>query len=87
MKTVSKEHFRRVYLEHGGGYGEAGNKYALAAWDDQYEKPGWTYALEEPESAEHSRMTTVTDNGAKEYRLFFMTEAAEAAFYDYPDKE
>ena len=33
--------------------------------------------VEEPRSAKHNRMYIVTDNKAKEYRLFFMTEEDE----------
>jgi hypothetical protein len=39
--------------------------------------PGWKYMVEEPRSAKHTRMNIVTDNKAKEYRMFFTTEEGE----------
>jgi len=42
------------------------------------------YLVEEPETPEDTRMMIVTDNSAKEYRLFFSTEEAEERFFEFP---
>jgi len=44
------------------------------------------YLVEEPETPEHTRMMIVTDNTAKEYRLFFFTEEAEDRFFEFPEE-
>jgi hypothetical protein len=43
--------------------------------------------VEEPRSAKHIRMNIVTDNKAKEYRMFFTTEEEEEDSSDWPGDE
>jgi hypothetical protein len=79
MKEVTKEQFKEIYLNLGGG--------SLVYWDTFYEaekRPGMKYRVEEPQTPEHTRMMVVTDYGENEYRLFFMTEESEESFFDFP---
>ena len=84
MKEVGKEEFREIYFRLGGaGWGRE-------YWEKFYEtpkKPGMKYLIEEPPSPQHTRMMIVEDYAVLEYRLFFMTEQAEEAFFDHPGKE
>ena len=84
MKEVSKEEFKRVYFELGGG---AATGWDLDYWNNFFaddERPDMRYSVEEPETPEHTRMMIVTDSSAKEYRLFFLTEEAEDRFFEFP---
>jgi hypothetical protein len=84
MKEVTKEEFEKLYFKLGGG--------AATGWDLNYwnkffadnERTDMKYLVEEPETPEHTRMMIVTDNSAKEYRLFFFTEEAEERFFEFP---
>lgn len=86
MKAVTKEAFKKLYFDFGGG--------AATGWDLDYwnqffednEKTDMKYSVEEPETPEHNRMMIVTDNSAKEYRLFFLTEEAEDSFMEFPEE-
>jgi hypothetical protein len=85
MKEVTKEEFRKVYFELGVASG-----WTLEYWNEFFEvekRAGMKYLLEEPRTAEHSRMMIVTDYGMNEYRLFFLTEESEESFFDFPDKD
>ncbi len=42
------------------------------------------YRYEPPESPAHTRLMIATDFGAREYRLFFMTEEAEERLFGFP---
>ncbi len=85
MKEVTKEQFKEIYFSLGRGFG----------WDPDYwnrcfedaERPGMKYLVEEPRTAEHTRMMIVTDYGEKEYRLFFLTEEDEEFFFSFPGKD
>jgi hypothetical protein len=77
FREVTKEKFKEIYFRLGGGK-KAG--WSAEYWQEFFEnkaKPGWKFMLEEPRSAKHVRMYIVTDNKAKEHRLFFMTEEDE----------
>ena len=84
MKEVTKEEFRQLYFKLGGG--------AATGWDLNYwntfladnERTDMKYLVEEPETPEHTRMMIVTDNSAKEHRLFFFTEESEERFFEFP---
>jgi len=71
---VGKAQFMAVYLQHGGGYGPAGNEHALRAWEESFEKPGWRYFVREPESPEHDQMYAVSRFGSKKYCIYFSTD-------------
>jgi hypothetical protein len=84
MKEVTREQFREIYFRLGGGVAAGwGPEY----WDTFFEverRPGMKYLCEEPETAEHTRMMIVTDYGADEYRMFFLTEEGEESFCVFP---
>lgn len=83
MKEVTREEFKETYFRLGGG--------SAAGWGPEYwkrffednETPGMKYLAQEPETPEHTRMMIVTDYGAREYRLFFLTEEADESFFEF----
>jgi hypothetical protein len=84
FKEVTKEKFKEVYFRLGGGKRSG---WTAEYWQKFFEnnaKPGWKFMVEEPRSPKHVRMFIVTDNKAKEYRLFFMTEEDEEDSSDWP---
>ena len=84
MKTVTKEEFKRLYFKFGGG---AGSGWDLDYWNKFFvenERPGMKYVVEEPPTPAHNRMMIVNDAGAKEYRLFFLTEESEESLFEFP---
>lgn len=86
FKEVTKEKFKELYFRLGGGKRSG---WTAEYWQEFFEdkaKPGWKYMVEEPRSAKHNRMYIVTDNKAKEYRMFFMTEEDEDST-DFPGDE
>jgi hypothetical protein len=83
MKEVTKEEFKTLYFKLGGG---AATGWDLDYWNKFFPDHGGTdlrYLAEEPETPEHTRMFIVS--GAKEYRLFFLTEEAEEHFFEFPE--
>ena len=86
MREVTKEEFKTVYFRLGGG--------TATGWSDDYwnrffgddRRTDMKYLVQEPDTPAHTRMMIVTDFGAKEYRLFFLTEEAEERFFDFPGK-
>ena len=77
FKEVTKEKFKEMYFRLGGGKRSG---WTAEYWQEFFEnkaKPGWKFMVEEPRSAKHIRMNIVTDNKAKEYRMFFTTEEEE----------
>jgi hypothetical protein len=77
FKEVTKEKFKEIYFRLGGGKRSG---WTAEYWQEFFEnkaQPGWKYMVEEPRSAKHNRMNIVTDNKAKEYRMFFTTEDDE----------
>ena len=85
MRDVTKDEFKRVYLERGGG-GETG--WTLAYWDRCIEPrvdATTRFVVEEPPTPAHTRMMIVTD--AREHRLFFLTEESEESFFGGIDGE
>ena len=87
MREVTKEQFREIYFRLGGG-GATG--WDLNYWDRFFEREqrsGMKFLVQEPETPEQTRMMIVTDFGANEYRLFFLTEEAEDRLFDFPGKE
>ena len=84
MKEVTKEQFKEIYFRLGGGVG-----WTLEYWNKFFEdekRPGMKYLIQEPETPEHTRMMIVMDYDKNEYRLFFMTEESEEAFFYFPDQ-
>jgi hypothetical protein len=87
FKEVTKEKFKEIYFRLGGGKRSG---WTAEYWQEFFEnkaKPGWKYMVEEPRSAKHIRMYIITDNKAKEYRMFFMTEEDEEDSSDWPGDE
>jgi hypothetical protein len=77
FKEVTREKFKEIYFRLGGGKKSG---WTAEYWQEFFENkalPGWKFMVEEPRSAKHNRMFIVTDNKAKEYRMFFMTEEEE----------
>ncbi len=84
MKEVTKEEFKRLYFELGGG---TATGWDLDHWSRFFvdnERKDMKYLVEEPKTPEHTRMMIVTDYGTKEYRLFFLTEEAEESLFEFP---
>lgn len=85
MREVTKDEFKKVYFKLGGGRASGwGPDY----WDQFFEpdeRTGMKYMVQDPETPEHDRMVIVTDTGAKEYRLFFLTDEGEDAFMRFPE--
>lgn len=87
MREVTKEEFKRLYFELGGGLRTG---WSADYWDLFFEKqkrPNMKYLAQEPETRDHNRMMIVTDFGNNEYRMFFVTEEDEERMFDYPGKE
>jgi hypothetical protein len=80
MREVSKAEFKDMYFR----FGRAADGWGPDYWDKFFENDEhgpMKYSIEEPESPEHCRMMIVSDFGAREYRLFFLTEEAEERFF------
>lgn len=87
FKEVTKEEFKEIYFRLGGGRNLG---WTSEYWEEFFENkvnPGWRFMVQEPASPEHDCMWIGTDNGTKEYRLFFLTEESTESFFDYPGKE
>ena len=85
-REVTKDEFKRLYFDLGGGKRTG---WDAERWQSRYEKavsPEMKYFAREPETPAHTRMFIATDYRAKRYRLFFLTEDQEEAFFDYPGK-
>jgi hypothetical protein len=81
FKQVSKGLFEEMYFRLGG----ESSGWTADYWREVIEPLaglGWRFMVEEPGSAEHSRMWVVTDHKAMEHRLFFMTEQSAEDFFD-----
>ena len=86
IKEVTKEQFKEMYFRLGGEM----TGWSLDYWNNHFEheeKPSMKYLAEEPQTPEHTRMFIVSDSGARECRLFFMTEESEESFFDFPGKD
>jgi hypothetical protein len=84
MRQVTKEQFKDLYFRLGG---ETPTGWGLDYWNRFFvdnERTDMKYLVEEPRTPDHNRMMIVTDFGAKEYRLFFLTEEAEESFFEFP---
>ena len=87
FKEVTKETFKEIYVRLGGGRRSG---WTADYWREFFEdkvKPEWRFMVQEPTSPEHDQMWIVTDDEAREYRLFFMTEQSTEDFFDFPGKE
>lgn len=81
--AVSKEEFREAYLR----FGRLSEGWTEEHWRRTYERPGGgitRYLVQEPASPLAHRMMVVDDVGRGEARMFFLTEAEEEAFFDFP---
>jgi hypothetical protein len=87
FREVTKEAFQEVYFRLGGGDRSGWTAdYWLSSFADA-PRPGWQFMVEDPASPAHDCMWIVTDNEAKEYRLFFMTDESTESVFDFPGKD
>ena len=80
MREATKAEFKELFFK----YGRASDGWGPDYWEKFFEKEPkrpMKYQIEEPPSPEHNRMMIVSDYGALEYRLFFMTEEAEETHF------
>ncbi len=80
MKEVSKQQFKEMFFK----YGRDADGWGQAYWEKFFENERpvpMKYRIEEPASPEHNRMMIVSDFGAREYRLFLMTEESEETHF------
>ena len=80
MREVSRAEFEEMYFRLGGDRDGWTRRHWYHTFAKEREPP-MRYAAEEPPSPEHTRMMIVHDFGAREHRLFFMTEEAEERFF------
>ncbi len=83
---ITKEQFKDAYFRHGCG--AAG--WTAEYWQQFFEtdcEPGWKFLLQAPSSTRHNRMWIGVNHEKKEYRVFFLTEDATEAVFDYPGKD
>jgi hypothetical protein len=80
MREVSKEEFREAYFRYGRGRDGWTQDYWIR-FHEQVPDRGMKYRIEDPTSADQTRMMIVTDHAAGEYRLFLMAEEAEERFF------
>ena len=81
MKLVSKEEFKKTYMK----FGNSNNGWTKEYWDKHFESGNsreLKFKLKPPNSPQHDRMHIVTDYGANELRMFFLTIEQEEALYD-----
>ena len=86
FKQVAKGLFEEIYFRRGG----ESSGWTADYWREviePYTGLGWRFMVEEQKSAEHNRMFIVMDHGAKEYRMFFLTEESEDNFMVWPTYE
>jgi hypothetical protein len=87
FREVTKEKFKEIYFRLGGGKSSG---WTAEYWQKFFEdkaKPGWRFMVEEPKSPEHDCMWIVTDNEAREYRVWFMTEQDSEDCCAFPDTD
>ena len=88
MKEVTQEQFKEMYFRLGGGASAGwGPDYWKAHFEDDEKSKGMKYFVEEPETPKHTRMMISTDYGARAHRMFFMTDAEEDGFLEFPDND
>ena len=85
MREVTKDDFRELYFRLGGGTSTGWDLDYWNSFFEENERTDMRYLAEEPGTPEHTRMLIVTDYGAKEHRLFFLTEDAEEALFEFPE--
>ena len=87
FKEVTKEQFKEIYFRLGGGKSSG---WTAEYWQEFFEEkvnPGWKFMVEQPKSPEHDCMWIVTDEAAKEYRVFFMTGKDSDSCCEWPETE
>lgn len=88
FKQVGKGLFKEMYFRLGGGKGSGWTEEYWRKFFEEKDDLGWRYLVEEPRSAAHNRMFLVTDPGAREHRMYFLTEESEeAGSFPYPFDE
>ena len=81
MKEITKQEFKKLFYK----YATPESGWSRSAWRKSFGRDlGYEmkYKFEEPPSPAHDRLYIVTDSGAREHRMFFMTDEADEAFYD-----
>ena len=87
MKEVTREEFKEMYFKLGGGEAAGwGTEYWNRNFEDGAKTADMKFCVEPPTTESHTRMMIVEDFGAREFRLFFMTEEGEESFFDFPDE-
>ncbi|WP_426369866.1 hypothetical protein [Pseudocolwellia sp. HL-MZ7] len=80
MNQVSKEEFKKIFLE----YGKASDGWGKDYWEKMYENPkreNMKYLVRLPETEGKNRMMVVDDYSVNEYRLFFVSVDEEENLY------
>jgi hypothetical protein len=75
MQEVTKDEFREAYFRHGRGLDGWTQEYWIEHFETAPDR-GMRFCMELPQRPEQTRMMLVADYGAREHRLFFMTEDA-----------
>ena len=84
MHEVTKDEFRDAYFR----YGRCLDGWTQDYWIEHFEKApdrGMRFCVELPPRPDQTRMMLVTDHGAREHRLFFMTEEAVENLFSRPE--
>ena len=79
MNEVSKSEFERLYLQYGSQCG-----YGKAQWDALFsdgKAVSMRLMVKAPESPAHCRMMIVSDWGAREHRMAFLTVDQEERLF------
>jgi hypothetical protein len=83
MKEVTKNGFKKIYFELGGGR----DGWDAAYWKRTFEdnpRPGMRFMVEEPARARDTTMWIVSDFAANEYRLFFRSAEESDGMLVFP---
>jgi hypothetical protein len=87
FEEVSKETFREVYFRLGGGDRSGWTADHWRKFFEEEVQSGFRFVVQRPATPEHDRMWIVADYAAREYRLFFLTEASTESVFDHPGKD
>ncbi len=86
MREVSKDEFKKIYFELGGGR----DGWDAAHWKRTFEDdphPGMRFMVEEPATELDTTMWIISDYAVNEYRLFFRTEERSDGMLVFPSTE
>ena len=86
MREVTKNEFKQIYFELGGGR----DGWDAAHWKRTFEddpRPDMRFMVEEPATAHDTTMWIVSDFAVNEYRLFFRTAEHSDDMLVFPNTE